>query len=384
MTVFEDLSLAKLRGRLSAKWTTYPADVLPAWVAEMDFPLAEPIKQRLRRAIDADDCGYAQPRLLHQPFVAFARSRYGWTVDPSRIRVGPEVMVVVGEILRVVTKAGDGVVINPPVYPPFFATIEEVGRTVVEVPLAHVPGGGWDLDLDALEKAFAAGAKAYLLCNPHNPTGRVLEKVQLEEIATLAKRYGVIVIADEIHAPMVLPGAVHVPFASVSEPLGANAITVTSASKAWNVAGLKCAVMVAGSSAMQSALKKLPKEFEERTGHLGVISSMAAFEEGAPYLDGLLAHLDRNRVLLAELLGVYLPAVRYIPPQAGYLAWLDCSALGLGDDPAKVFLKKGKVALMRGLDFGRQGACFARVNMGTSGAILSEVVGRMGKAIEKS
>jgi len=384
VTVFEDLSLAKLRGRLSAKWTTYPADVLPAWVAEMDFPLAEPIKQRLRRAIDADDCGYAQPRLLHQPFVAFAKSRYGWTVDPSRIRVGPEVMVVVGEILRVVTKAGDGVVINPPVYPPFFATIEEVGRTVVEVPLAHVPGGGWDLDLDALEKAFAAGAKAYLLCNPHNPTGRVLEKAQLEEIATLAKRYGVIVIADEIHAPMVLPGAVHVPFVSVSEPLGANAITVTSASKAWNVAGLKCAVMVAGSSAMQSALKKLPKEFEERTGHLGVISSMAAFEEGAPYLDGLLAHLDRNRVLLAELLGVYLPAVHYIPPQAGYLAWLDCSALGLGDDPAKVFLKKGKVALMRGLDFGRQGACFARVNMGTSGAILSEVVGRMGKAIEKS
>jgi cystathionine beta-lyase len=384
VTAFDDLSLAKLRGRLSAKWTTYPADVLPAWVAEMDFPLAEPIKQRLRRAIDADDCGYAQPRLLHHPFVAFAKSRYGWTIDPSRIRVGPEVMIVVGEILRVVTKPGDGVVINPPVYPPFFATIEEVERTVVEVPLAHVPGGGWDLDLDALEKAFAAGAKAYLLCNPHNPTGRVLEKAQLVEIAKLAKRYGVIVIADEIHAPMVLPGAVHVPFVSMSEPLGANAITVTSASKAWNVAGLKCAVMVAGSAAMQSALKKLPKEFEERTGHLGVIASMAAFEEGAPYLDGLLAQLDRNRVLLAELLGMYLPAVRYIPPQAGYLAWLDCSALGLGDDPAKVFLKKGKVALMRGLDFGRQGACFARVNMGTSGAILSEVVGRMGKAIEKS
>lgn len=384
MTAFDDLSLAKLRGRLSAKWTTYPADVLPAWVAEMDFPLAEPIKQRLRRAIDADDCGYAQPRLLHQPFIGFATSRYGWTVDPSRIRVGPEVMVAVAEILRVVTKPGDGVVINPPVYPPFFATIEEVERAVVEVPLAHVPGGGWDLDLDSLEKAFAAGAKAYLLCNPHNPTGRVLEKAQLAEIAKLAKRYGVIVIADEIHAPMVLSGAVHVPFVSVSEPLGVNAITVTSASKAWNIAGLKCAVIVAGSAAMQSALKKLPKEFGERTGHLGVIASMAAFEGGAPYLDGLLAHLDRNRVLLAELLGMYLPAVRYIPPQAGYLAWLDCSALGLGDDPAKVFLKKGKVALMRGLDFGRQGACFARVNMGTSGAILSEVVGRMGKAIEKS
>jgi len=384
VTAFEDISLAKLRGRASAKWTTYPADVLPAWVAEMDFPLAEPIKQRLRRAIDANDCGYAQPRSLPQSFVAFAKSRFAWIVDPARVSAAPEGMVAVAEILRVVTKPGDGVVINPPVYPPFFSTIQEVERAVVEVPLAHVPGGGWDLDLDALEKAFAAGAKAYLLCNPHNPTGRVLEKSQLEEIAKLAKRFGVIVIADEIHAPLTLPGAVHIPFVAVSESIGANAITITSASKAWNVAGLKCAVIVAGSQAMQSALKKLPKEFQERTGHLGVIANIAAFEEGAPYLEGLLAHLDRNRALLAELLGMYLPAVRYIPPQAGYLAWLDCSALGLGDDPSKVFLKKGKVALMRGTDFGRQGACFTRVNMGTSGAILSEVVGRMGNAIEKS
>ena len=384
MTAFEDLSLAKLRGRASAKWTSYPADVLPAFVAEMDFPLAEPIKQRLRRAIDGDDCGYAHPSALPEAFAAFAKSRFGWTVDPSRVRAAPEVMIAVAEILRVVTKPGDGVVINPPVYPPFALTIEEVGRTIVEVPLAHVPAGGWDLDLDALEQSFAAGAKVYLLCNPHNPVGRVFEKAQLEEIAKLAKQYGVIVLADEIHAPLTLPGAVHVPFASVSEPIGANAITITSASKAWNVAGLKCALFVAGSQAMQTALRALPGELTERTGHFGVLANIAAFQEGAPYLDALQKQLDRNRTLMAELLGMYLPAVRYIPPQAGYLAWLDCSALGLGDDPAKVFLKKGKVALMRGLDFGRQGACFVRVNMGTSGAILSEIVGRMRKALEKS
>ncbi len=384
MTAFEDLSLAKLRGRASAKWTSYPADVLPAFVAEMDFPLAEPIKQRLRRAIDGDDCGYAHPSALPEAFAAFAKSRFGWTVDPSRVRAAPEVMIAVAEILRVVTKPGDGVVINPPVYPPFALTIEEVGRTIVEVPLAHVPAGGWDLDLDALEQSFAAGAKVYLLCNPHNPVGRVFEKAQLEVIAKLAKQYGVIVLADEIHAPLTLPGAVHVPFASVSEPIGANAITITSASKAWNVAGLKCALFVAGSQAMQTALRALPGELTERTGHFGVLANIAAFQEGAPYLDALQKQLDRNRTLMAELLGMYLPAVRYIPPQAGYLAWLDCSALGLGDDPAKVFLKKGKVALMRGLDFGRQGACFVRVNMGTSGAILSEIVGRMRKALEKS
>ncbi len=381
MSEFEELSLARLRLRESEKWSKYPADVLPAWVAEMDFPVAEPIKQRLRRALDIDDCGYAHPSALPEAFVAYAKSRFGWSVDPARVLVAPEVMVGVAEILRVVTKPGDGVVINPPVYPPFFATIGETDRRVVEAPLAHVPGDGWDLDLDALEQAFAAGAKAYLLCNPHNPTGRVFDRERLIEIAKLAHAHGVTVIADEIHAPLVLPGAVHVPFVSVSEPLGANAVTLTSASKGWNVAGLKCAVIVAGSGAMQSALRGLPSEIRERTGHFGVIANTAAFREGGKWLDALLEHLDRNRMLLGELLGVYLPAVKYVPPQAGYLGWLDCSALGVGDDPAAVFLARGKVALMRGLDFGRQGACFTRVNMGTSGAILSEIVGRMGRAL---
>ena len=382
MNAFEEISLAKLRGRASAKWTTYPADVLPAWVAEMDFPLAEPIKQRLRRAIDSDDCGYAHPVALPEAFASFAKSRFKWTVDPSRVRSAPEVMVAIAELLRIVTKPGDGVVINPPVYPPFAMVIEEVGRTVVEVPLAHVQGAGWELDLVALEQAFADGAKAYLLCNPHNPVGRVYEKAQLEAIAKLARQYGVVVLSDEIHAPLVLPGAVHVPFVSVSEPIGADAVTITSASKAYNIAGLKCAVFVAGSPAMQSAMKKLPRELPERVGLHGMLANIVAFNECAEYLDGLIAQLDRNRILMSELLGVYLPATRYIPPQAGYLAWVDCSALGLGDDPARFFLKKGKVALMRGLDFGRQGACFVRVNMGTSGAILSEIVGRMNKALD--
>jgi cystathionine beta-lyase len=245
-----------------------------------------------------------------------------------------------------------------------------------------VPGGGWDLDLEGLEKAFADGAKAYLLCNPHNPVGRVFERTQLEAIAKLAKQYDVVVLSDEIHAPLVLPGAVHVPFAQLSEKIGANAFTITSASKAFNIAGLKCAVLVAGSPAMQSAMKKLPAELPERVGLHGMMANIVAFQEGGAYLDELLAHLDRIRTTMTQLVGVYLPAARYIPPQAGYLAWLDCSALGLGDDPAKVFLKKGKVALMNGLAFGRQGACFTRVNMGTSSAILSEIVGRMGKALE--
>ena len=381
MSVFEDITLAKLRGRSSAKWTTYPADVLPAWVAEMDFPLAEPIKQRLRRAIDADDCGYAHPVALAEAFAGFAKSRFKWTVDPSRVRSAPEVMIAIAELLRIVTKPGEGVVINPPVYPPFAMVIEEVGRTIVEVPLAHVPGGGWDLDLVALEKAFADGAKAYLLCNPHNPVGRVFEKSQLESIAKLAKQYGVVVLSDEIHAPLVLPGAVHVPFVKASEKIGADAITITSASKAFNIAGLKCAVFVAGSPAMQSAMKKLPKELPERVGLHGMLANIVAFQEGAPYLDALLEQLDRNRTLMAELIGVYLPAVRYLPPEAGYLAWLDCRALGLGDDPSAAFLERGRVALSPGPSFGTEGNGFARLNFATSGALLTEAVLRMARSL---
>ena len=304
MSAFEEPSLAKLRGRESAKWTTYPPDVLPAWVAEMDFPLAEPIRQRLHRAIDADDCGYAHPTAIPEAFAQFAKSRFGWTVEAARVRTAREVMVAVAEILRVVTKPGDGVVINPPVYPPFAMTINEVGRRVVDSPLAHVPGGGWELDLEALEASFKAGARAYLLCNPHNPTGRVLSAEQVKQIAVLAKRHSVTVISDEIHAPLVLPGATHVPFVSVSEAVGTNAVTLTSASKAWNIAGLKCAVIVSGSSQMQATLKALPVELTERTGHLGVMAKKEAFRDSASYLDALLSHLDRNRALMAELLGV--------------------------------------------------------------------------------
>jgi cysteine-S-conjugate beta-lyase len=186
------------------------------------------------------------------------------------------------------------------------------------------------------------------------------------------------VLADEIHAPLTLPGAVHTPFVSVSEPLGVRAVTLTSASKGWNIPGLKCAVLVAGSAEMRGALAPLRSpERAERVGHLGVLGTAAAFAEGGAWLDALVAHLDRNRTLLGTLLADCLPEVGYVPPQAGYLAWLDCRALGLGDDPARTFLARGRVALTRGIDFGREGVGFARLNIGTSAELLTEAVRRM-------
>jgi cystathionine beta-lyase len=290
-------------------------------------------------------------------------------------------MVGVGEVIRIVTAPGDRVAFNTPAYPPFWTTIREYGREVLEVPLRHTRAG-WDLDLDALERAFASGARAYLFCNPHNPTGRVFPRAQLERIAGLAGRYGVAVIADEIHGFLTLPSAMYVPFVSLGEDAARNAVTLTSASKAWNVAGLKCALIVAGSAELRERLRALPHELVGRAGHFGVLASIAAFRDGGSWLRALLAHLDRNRTLLSELLADRLPPVRYVPPEASYLAWLDCGELGLGAEPAAHFLEHGRVALARGLNYGREGAGFVRLNIGTTAALLTEAVSRMATAVE--
>jgi cystathionine beta-lyase len=375
---FDDVSLELLRARRSAKWTKYPADVLPAWVAEMDFALALPIREVLQTAIARDDTGYPDLGRLPDAFVDFAESRFGWTVDAAQVRLVADVMSAVEALLRAFTEPGDAVVVNPPVYPPFFGVTREVGRTVAEAPLA----ADSSLDLDAVESAFAAGARAYLLCNPHNPTGRSCTRAELEEIAALAGRYGAIVISDEVHAPMTLPGATHVPYLSLGGVAAEHGVVVSSASKTWNLAGLKCAVILSGSETMDGRLAAgLPVHLAYHTGHFGVLAGTAAFEHGAEWLDALLVHLDRNRRLLGDLLEERLPGVGYAPPQAGYLAWLDFRALGLSDDPSVDLLERGRVALSPGPTFGTQGTGFARLNIGTSSALLDEAVRRMAAAV---
>jgi cystathionine beta-lyase len=379
---FDDLSLDALRARRSAKWAMYPPDVLPAWVAEMDFPLAGPVRDVLRRAVELDDCGYPYAAGLPESFAAFASRRWGWAPDPARVRLVPDVMLAVAALLRTLTRPGDGVVISPPVYPPFFAVIEELGRTVVEAPLAFTDGR-WELDLDALERAFAGGASAYLLCNPHNPTGRVLARAELEAVAALAARHDVAVVSDEIHAPLALAGASHIPLASLGEDLSGRAVSLTGATKAWNLAGLKAAVLVVGSARMEEELEALPESLRYHAGHLGVLATIASFDDGGPWLEELLAYLDGNRRLLDSLLAAHLPDVRYVAPEAGYLAWLDCRALPLGDDPSEAFLERGRVALSPGPRFGDAGRGFARLNFGTSAALLADAVERMAAALAR-
>jgi cysteine-S-conjugate beta-lyase len=377
---FDDVSLELLRTRHSAKWTKYDHDVLPAWVAEMDFALALPVREVLQQAIARDDTGYAMPGRLGPAFAGFVQRRFGWDVDAEQVRLVADIMSGVGELLRALTEPGDRVVVNPPVYPPFFLFTRLAGREIVEVPL--LAGECWRLDLDGLEAAFAGGAQAYLLSNPHNPTGTAFPREQLLAVGELAFAHGVTVISDEVWAPMTMPGATHVPFVSLGGGAAESGVALSSASKSWNIAGLKAAVIVTGSERMNAALRgNLPEHVGVHAGHLGVLASIAAFEHGVEWLDALVLHLDRNRAALGELLAEHLPAVGYLPPEAGYLAWLDCRELGLGDNPAEAFLERGRVALSEGPTFGEQGSGWARLNFGTSAALLEEAVLRMASAL---
>lgn len=376
---FDGLDLATLRRRRSAKWARYPDDVLPAWVAEMDYPLAEPIRAALTAAIAVDDCGYADPAGLGAAFAPWAAATWGWTVAPDDVRVVPDVVTGLTELLRLATGPGDAIVIEPPVYPPFAGTVRALGRRLAAAPLT-ARDGRLVPDLDGLARAYADGARVHVLCSPHNPSGHVYTTDELVAIGELAERHDVLVISDEIHAPLTLPGAIHRPFPTVSAAAARHGLVLTSASKTWNLAGLKAAVAVAGGDRARALLAKLPPELGYHAGHLGILAARAAFADGEPWRAETLAILDRNRALLGELLARHLPSVGYAPPAAGYLAWLDCRGLGLGDDPAAAMLAVGRVALSPGPSFGVEGRGWARLNMATSAALLEEIVARMARA----
>jgi cystathionine beta-lyase len=364
------------------KWRFKEPDVLPLWVAEMDVRLAEPIRDALAELVERSDTGYVTWDGLAEAYAAFAARRWRQELDPGRMFVVPDVMRGIFEVLLVATEPGDQVVINPPVYAPFFETITHARRRLVEVPLLRDAAGAYDVDLAALERAFVGGARAYLLCSPHNPVGRVWTRAELEAVAALAEKFSVLVLVDEIHAPLVHQPHRFVPFATLDALAAREAISFVSASKAWNLAGLKCALAVAGSARGAALLAGMGEEVSFGAGLPGAVANTVAFEQGEPWLDELLVALRANRGHLGTLLAKYVPAVRWRPEdvQATYLAWLDCSRLGF-DDPAGVFEQRGRVAFEPGRLFGTGGDGFIRLNFATSPAILDEAVRRMRAAI---
>ena len=373
-----------LRKRQSAKWQATPADVLPLTVAEMDFDLAPSIAAVLHDAVDRSDAGYAFPAPgLGEALASFAARRWSWDIDPASVRAMTDVGAAVVEMLRLLTRPGDTVVVSPPVYPPFFHWVPEAGQRLAEVPLMHDVERGWRLDLAGLERAFASRPAAYILCNPQNPVGRVHTVDELAELVQLARRYDVRLISDEIHAPLVLPGAKFTPLLTV--PGAAEvAVSMLSASKAWNLAGLKCAGIVTASPAMTEIVERLPRHPvagrpARRARH------RSGVHDGRGLARRLLVTLDARRGLLGRLLRDQLPALSWHPPEATYLAWLDCRGdVGSGNQARDLFRERGKVAVEPGLDFGAAGDGFVRINFATGAEILQQAVNQMRTALDSN
>ncbi len=378
-------SLDELQKRKSEKWRGFASDVLPLPVAEMDFPLAEPIRAALVDLIDRSDTGYlgSIPELAEN-FATFSMKRWGWSVVPENLKIATDVGVAVVEILRTLIKDGDRVLINSPVYENIYNWLNEVRATTVDAPLkkgAAVSEMLYALDFEGIEKEYAQGIKVHFLCSPHNPVGIVFTKNELSTLADLAKKYGVIIISDEIHGPLTFAESAYTPFLAASETAREVGISVTSASKAWNLAGLKCAFMVAQSPEIKARIDQMPMAVHYRASLFGAVASAAAFKDGTAWLDQLLATLDENRKLVKKLIDSQIPAIKYRIPNFGYLAWLDLTDLNLGEDPCATLLTRGKVAVRPGLIYGSQSDQFVRLNYGTSPEIITEAFHRILKSI---
>lgn len=382
MTAPFDLTLEQMREHRSAKWSRVPDGVLPAWTAEMDVRTAPAIAEALRVAVDRSDFGYAgDPGPVTHAFAGFARDTWGWdpSEDDGRMRLFSDVGHGVTEVLRALTRPGDRVIINPPVYLSFYPWLRSLRLEAHEVPMLDVASGG-RLDLEGMERALASGTRVVLLCTPHNPLGYVYPREDLAALADLALGHGAVVVADEIHAPLVHPGSPRpfVPWLTVSEAAREVGIALHSPSKAWNTAGLKLAV---GVTAVPDRWPDIREEADWAPSILGQYAAVAAYTDGREWLATVDAALEERTAQLADVLGEELPQVRYSPGSASYLAWLDCRGLGLGDDPARTFLEGGRVLLSPGPAFGAGGAGFARLNYGTSEALMVEAVRRMAAAV---
>ncbi|WP_218010056.1 MalY/PatB family protein [Actinomadura kijaniata] len=353
--------------------------MLPLPVAEMDVRLPPSAAAALHEAVDLSDTGYFGDRdALVEAFRGFAARRWDWHIEPDAVTTFADVGVGVIEVIRLLTRPGDGVVIMPPVYPSFHPWLDQAGVAAVPVPLVERELGG-RIDLDGVERALRDGTRVVLLCHPHNPFGRIHEPDELRALAEIAERHGAVVLSDEIHAPMAYPGQPVHPYLTLGEAAAATGIAFTSASKAFNLAGLKCAVAVA--DAQRHVFTRLPEQIPWGVGILGMVASVAVFTHEDSWLDRLNHSLAANAALLRDLLAERLPGVTFPEPKASYLAWLDCTALDLGPDPAQVFLERGRVALASGPGFGPHGEGHARLNFGCSPELLEQAVVRMAGAL---
>jgi len=380
----DDLDPEVLRARVSEKWDTYDPDVLPAWVAEMDYPLAQPIRQVLEQALDRNDLGYPvalRDTGLREAFCERMKARFDWSLEPSRIEILTDVVQGLYGGLAAYSEPGDGAIVQTPIYRPFLSAVDELGRRLVENRL--VPHEGrFAIDFDALRSAIDERTRVLMLCNPHNPTGCVFSRRELETLAEIACDADLVVLADEIHADLVYPGHEHVPFGRLGDEVAKRTVTINSATKAFNIPGLRCAVAHFGSEELQQRfVRAAPSHIRGGIGLLGIYATIAAWRHSQPWLDRVVLHLARNRALLGELVSEKLPGAIYYAPDATYLAWIDLRALALEPTAGRYFLRHGRVAVSDGPVFGSDLEGFVRINFATSKTLLTQAVERMASTL---
>jgi len=385
----DQITADELRARGSVKWSRGGPDAIGAFIAEMDFGAAPPIKAALADVIERADFGYLSDRATAEMAEACARwqaDHYGWAVDPARIRPLPDVITGLQAAIVVFSRPGSPVILPTPAYMPFLTVPGVLGREIIQVPMTvAAEDGRATLDLDGIDAAFRRGGHLLVLCNPCNPVGRVYDAAELAALADVVAANDGRVFADEIHAPLIYPGGTHIPYASISQLTAEHTVTATAASKGWNLPGLKCAQLILSNDIDAATWAEEGSTFEHGASTPGVQATTAAYRHGGPWLDEVVGYLDGSRRLLAELLAEHLPGVRYEPPEGTYLAWLDCrdllAAMGpSAASPAEFFLAKAQVVLTDGAACGDIGAGHARLNFATPRPILTEIVLRLAAA----
>jgi cysteine-S-conjugate beta-lyase len=369
----------------SNKWHKYPADVLPLWVADMDFRSPEPVIRALRERVEHGLFGYGieQPE-FYEVFLERLQKRYGWRVSPEAILLIPGVIPGFNLAARAFATSGDGLLLQTPMYPPIRRVPDNVGLSSDEMELTRQPDGWYAIDFDRFEAAIGARTRMFLLCNPHNPVGRVYRRDELERMAEICLRRGLLICADEIHCDVTFSGQRHIPIASLDPEIEARTITLMAATKTFNLPGLKCSVAIIPNAALREKFVAAQVDLVRAVNILGYTATLAAYRDGQPWLDELLRYLEANRDFVVDYVRSKLPGVGTAPPEATYLAWLDCRDARLpDDDPYTFFLAKARVALNDGKTFGRGGAGFVRLNFACPRVVLAEALDRMRHALER-
>jgi cysteine-S-conjugate beta-lyase len=382
-TTFDHLTSAQLRDRKTIKWNHFGPDVLPLWIAEMDFPTAPAVVDGIRACVADEEFGYPAFRedTLAQATADWCRRRYGWRVAPESVRAVPDVLKGLEVVINFLTRPESPVVLPVPAYMPFFDVLKITGRQRVEIPMLQQDSGRYVLDLNALDGAFASGAGSLILCNPNNPLGTAYRTDELRTIVDIAARYGARVIADEIHGPLVY-GRPHVAAASVSDTAADSVITLMSASKGWNLPGLICAQVILSNERDARDWEFINKLHKMGVSTIGIRANIAAYDHGGDWLDELLGYLRANRDHLAAALPELCPGLKINTPEATYMSWVDFRSLDLPVEPADHLLSKAKVALSPGIPFGAAvGAGFARLNFATTRAILDRAINAIAAAL---